>query len=138
MIVTKRLTLHTEGQGHILDINVEVCRQVAESGLAEGIVTVFVAGTTAAVAIMEHEPGLVQDLQTAMERLIPREIPYQHNVLNRDDNGHAHTRATLLGPSLVVPFVDKKPLLGAWQRIVLIDFDSRPRSREVLFQIMGE
>ena len=138
MIVTGKVSLDTEGDCQVIDITEEVVRQVAQCGLAGGIVTVFVAGTTSGVAVIEYEPGLVMDLQTAMERLIPRGIPYQHNILNQDDNGHAHTQATLLGPSLVVPFIDKKPSLGTWQRIVVVDFDSRPRTREVVVQMMGE
>ena len=138
MIVTRKLTLSTEGDGQIISINAEVSRLVAESGLNDGIAIVFVTGTTAGVMVMEHEPGLVEDLHTTMERLIPRGAAYQHDVLNNDDNGHAHTRACLLGPSLVVPFAGKQPLLGTWQRIVIVDFDSRPRSREVIVQLMGE
>ena len=138
MIVTGKVSLDTEGDCQVIDITEEVVRQVAQCGLTGGIVTVFVAGTTSGVAVIEYEPGLVMDLQTAMERLIPRGIPYQHNILNQDDNGHAHTQATLLGPSLVVPFIDKKPSLGTWQRIVVVDFDSRPRTREVVVQMMGE
>ena len=87
---------------------------------------------------MEYEPGLVLDLDTAMERLWPRGIEYQHDTLNADDNGHSHTRATLIGPSLVVPIAAHKPLLGVWQEIVLIDFDSRPRARDLVLQFMGE
>lgn len=138
MIVTKRISVASQGDCQIIDINDEVCRQVAQSGVANGIVTVFVLGTTAGVAIMEFEPGLVSDLQAAMERLAPRGLPYQHNILNNDDNGHAHTQATFVGPSMVVPFSARKPLLGTWQRIILVDFDSRPRTREVILQIMGE
>lgn len=138
MVVTRRLKLATKGEGHIIAIHDEVCRHVAESGVADGTVTVFVAGTTAGVTIMEHEPGLVVDLKAAMERLAPRDIPYQHNILNNDINGHSHTQATLIGPSVVVPFVAGKLLTGTWQRIILVDFDSRPRQREVVLQIMGE
>ena len=138
MVITKHITVQTNGGGQVLNINAEFCRQVAESGLSDGIVTVFVAGTTAAISIMEHEPGLVADLQATMDRLIPREIPYQHDLLNNDDNGYAHTQASLLGPSLVVPFAAKRPLLGTWQQIILVDFDSRPRNRQIVFQIMGE
>ena len=138
MIVTNKVTLATRGDCHVIDISDEVSREVTASGLADGIVTVFVTGTTAGVAIVEYEPGLVEDLQSAMERLIPRGIPYQHNILNHDDNGHAHTQATLIGQSLVVPFSGKKPLLGTWQRIVMVDFDSRPRNRDIVVQVMGE
>ena len=138
MVVTKTIALATQANGQIIDLNDQVCRAIEGSALVAGTVTVFVAGTTAGIAIMEYEPGLVQDLQMALERLVPRGIPYRHNILNHDDNGHSHTQATLIGPSLVVPFASRKPLLGTWQRIVLIDLDSRPRNREVVLQIMGE
>ncbi len=139
MIVTQRFTMDTRGDGQVIEINDEVCRRVAASGVAEGIVTVFVTGTTAGVTIIEHEPGLVEDLRAAMERFAPREIPYQHNLRNPgEDNGHSHTRAALIGPSLVVPVAGRRPTLGRWQRIVLVDFDSRPRTRELVVQVMGE
>ena len=138
MIVTKRLRLETQGGGQVIPLNGEVVKQAHGAGVGEGIVTVFVQGTTAGVAIMEYEPGLVLDLDTAMERLFPQGIEYRHNTLNADDNGHSHTRATLIGPSLVVPIAGHQPLLGVWQEIVLIDFDSRPRSRDLVLQFMGE
>ena len=115
MVVTSKLQLSTEGDGQVIDLNDEVKRRVAQSGVTEGTVTVFVTATTASIGIMEHEPGLVQDLRGAMERLVPREMKYQHNILNNDTNGHSHTRAMLIGPSLVVPVVGGEPLLGAWQ-----------------------
>lgn len=138
MIETTRFGLDTQGDGQVIDISDEVCRRVASSGIAEGIVTVYVTGTTAGIAVIEYEPGLVLDLAAAMERLYPRGMEYQHNVLNNDDNGHSHTRATMVGPSVVVPVKDRKPLTGTWQRFVLIDFDSRPRSRDLVVQVMGE
>ena len=138
MIVTERFSLSTHGDGQVIEINDHVKRYVAASKVKAGIVTVFVTGTTAGVCIMEHEPGLVEDMDAAMERLIPRAITYQHNVRNNDDNGHSHTRAVLMGPSVVIPVADGKPMLGTWQRVVLIDFDSRPRTRDLVVQVMGE
>ena len=138
MIVTNKVTLATQGDCHVIDISDEVSREVTASGLADGIVTVFVVGTTAGVAVVEYEQGLVEDLSERHGTAHPPGIPYQHNILNHDDNGHAHTQATLMGQSLVVPFSGKKPLLGTWQRIVVVDFDSRPRNREIVVQVMGE
>ena len=138
MIVTKRLRLETHGGGQVIPLNAAVVDEARGAGVAEGVLTVFVQGTTAGISIMEYEPGLVLDLDTAMERLCPRGIEYRHDTLNADDNGHSHTRATLIGPSLVVPIADHKPLLGVWQEIVLIDFDSRPRARDLVLQFMGE
>ncbi len=138
MIDTRRLSYQTEGDGQVIDLSADLARELASSEVSEGTVTIFVAGTTAGVTIMEYEPGLVDDMQTFMERVAPRDVPYQHNILNRDDNGHSHTRAMLMGPSLVVPLAEGLQLLGTWQRVVLVDFDSRPRVREVVLQIMGE
>ncbi|MBI3743266.1 MAG: YjbQ family protein [Chloroflexi bacterium] len=138
MIVTQRFSLSTRGGGQVILINDEVARYVAASKVKAGIVTLFVTGTTAGVCIMEHEPGLVEDMNAAMERLIPQGIVYQHNVRNNDDNGHSHTRAVLMGPSVVIPVADGKPMLGTWQRVVLVDFDSRPRKRDLVVQVMGE
>lgn len=138
MILTKQLRLETKGGGQVIPLSDVVAEEARSAGVAEGLVTVFVQGTTAGITIMEYEPGLVLDLNTAMERLCPQGIEYRHNTLNADDNGHSHTRATLIGPSLVVPIADHKPLLGVWQEIVLIDFDSRPRARDFVLQFMGE
>ena len=138
MVVTSRLELSTRGDGQVVDLSEEMKHRVAESGVAAGTVTVFVTATTASIGIMEHEPGLVTDLKAAMDRLVPRDLTYQHNVLNNDTNGHSHTRASLMGPSLVVPVAGGRPLLGTWQSVVLVDFDSRSRTREVVFQVMGE
>ena len=138
MIDTRRLTYETQGDGQVIDLTADLGRELADSDVSGGTVTIFVAGTTAAVTIMEYEPGLVDDMQTLMDRVAPRDVPYRHDILNRDDNGHSHTRAMLMGPSLVVPLAEGSPMLGTWQRVVLVDFDSRPRVREVVLQIMGE
>ncbi|GIV07337.1 MAG: hypothetical protein KatS3mg017_0539 [Fimbriimonadales bacterium] len=103
-----------------------------------GIATVFVVGSTAALTTIEFEPGLVQDMHTALERIAPRNAPYAHEARWHDDNGHSHIRASLLGASLTVPIVGGRMTLGAWQQIVLIDFDTRPRTRTVHVQVMGE
>ena len=116
----------------------EVAQAVARSRLASGIATVFVLGSTAGVTTIEFEPGLVHDLGTAFDRLAPREFEYKHHERWGDDNGHSHVRAALLGPSLSVPFVKGELCLGTWQQIVLVDFDTRPRNREFLIQILGE
>jgi secondary thiamine-phosphate synthase enzyme len=112
---------------------------VQQSGVDGGLVSVFVPGSTAAITTMEYEPGGVQDLQEAIERLVPRGRPeggdYAHNRLNHDDNAHAHLRASLLGPSLSIPLVRGSLVLGTWQQVVLIDFDDRPRERAVHVQI---
>jgi secondary thiamine-phosphate synthase enzyme len=138
MVVTRRIGLKTKGNCHILDITRQVAQEVAGSGLKDGTVTVFVSGSTGGVTTVEYESGLLSDLQDLFDRLAPSNIHYQHNLRWGDGNGHAHVRASLLGASLTVPFVDQRLTLGTWQQIVFIDFDNRPRSRELVLQLMGE
>jgi secondary thiamine-phosphate synthase enzyme len=134
---TGLLRLETEGEGQIIDLTEGVLAVVRQSGVSDGVVCVFVTGSTAAVTTMEYEPGGVADLQAAVERLVPRAGAYQHNIRNHDDNAHAHLRASLLGPSESVPLVRGQLVLGTWQQLVLIDFDDRPRRREVHVQIVA-
>ena len=138
MVVTKRISLQSKGHGDIIDITHQVEQQVAETNINSGIATIFVSGSTAGISTIEFEPGLLSDFQNMWERNIPKNIPYNHDRAWGDGNGHAHVRASLLGASLVVPFNDKRLTLGTWQQIVLVDFDNRPRSRQLILQIMGE
>ncbi|MBI3978064.1 MAG: YjbQ family protein [Chloroflexi bacterium] len=138
MIVTRRLRMETRGNDDVLDLTGAVEQAVHSAGLRAGAVTVFVTGSTAGLTTVEYEPGLVHDLGAAFERLIPRGIRYRHEERWGDDNGHSHVRAALLGPSIVIPFENGALTLGTWQQIVLVDFDTRPRTREVVLQIMGE
>ena len=135
------LRLSTQGDGDTVDITAGVQRVVESSGVGEGSAIAFVRGSTAAITTMEYEPGGVQDLQEAIERLAPRRRAeggdYAHNTRNHDDNAHAHLRASLLGPSLSVPLVRGSLALGTWQQVVLIDFDDRPRERSVHVQIVS-
>jgi secondary thiamine-phosphate synthase enzyme len=134
---TGLLRLETEGEGQIVDLTEGVLAVVRQSGVEHGAVCVFVTGSTAAVTTMEYEPGGVADLQALLERLVPRAGEYQHNVLNHDDNAHAHLRASLVGPSETVPLVAGRLVLGTWQQLVLIDFDDRPRQREIHVQVLS-
>jgi len=134
---TGLLRLETEGEGQIVDLTEGVLAVVRQSGVDHGAVCVFVTGSTAAVTTMEYEPGGVADLQALLERLVPRTGEYQHNVLNHDDNAHAHLRASLVGPSETVPLVAGRLVLGTWQQVVLIDFDDRPRDRVVSVQVLS-
>jgi len=138
MVVTKQISLSTKGECDIVDITPQVEQQLAEAGISNGMVTVFVAGSTAGVTTIEFEPGLTGDLQGMWDRLVPKDIPYAHDRRWGDGNGYSHVRASLLGASLVVPFSNKRLALGTWQQVVLVDFDNRPRSRQVIVQIMGE
>jgi secondary thiamine-phosphate synthase enzyme len=134
---TGELQLSTQGDSDIVDITPGVERIVSTAEVAEGIVTAFVRGSTAAVTTMEYEPGGVHDLQQRLERLIPREGDYEHNRLNRDTNSHAHQRASIVGSSEVVPIHEGRLALGTWQQVVLVDFDDRPRQRTVLVQVLS-
>lgn len=137
-VVNKSIRLSDGGNCDVVDITPEVNKEVSSSGLTDGIVTVFVTGSTAGVTTIEYEPGLVSDLKDMWARLIPERMEYKHDRAWADGNGHSHVRASLLGPSLTVPFVNKRLTLGTWQQIVLIDFDNRARSREIVAQIIGE
>jgi secondary thiamine-phosphate synthase enzyme len=134
---TGLLRLETEGDGQIVDLTEGVLAVVRQSGVDAGVVSVFVTGSTAAVTTMEHEPGGVADLRALLERLIPRDGRYEHNVRNGDSNAHAHLRASLVGPSETVPLVAGSLVLGTWQQLVLIDFDDRPRRREIHVQVVS-
>lgn len=138
MVVTKKVGIRTKGQCDLIDITPQVQREVSQSGIDSGTVTVFISGSTAGVTTIEYESGVLSDLQTMWNRIIPSNIPYQHDSRWGDGNGYAHVRASLLGPSLVVPFSARQLQLGTWQQIIVADFDNRPRSREIVLQIMGE
>ena len=138
MIETHTTTLSTKGQGDAHDVTDVVRRTVADSKIRSGIVTVFVVGSTAGITTIEFEPGAVTDLNGLFEKLAPRNAEYRHHLRWGDDNGSSHVRAALLGPSLAVPFKDGELLLGTWQQIALFEFDTRPRRREVVIQVMGE
>jgi secondary thiamine-phosphate synthase enzyme len=137
-VVTKTLKLATQGESDVRDLTEDVADAVRGSGVKDGTVTVFVPGSTAGVTTIEFEDGVVRDLCDAIERAAPKHIPYAHDARWGDMNGYSHVRASLLGPSLAVPFRGGKLLLGRWQQIVFIDFDNRPRKREVVLQIVGE
>ena len=138
MIVSRQLRVKTRGNGDTIDITPGVERAIAAANLASGIVTLFVVGSTAALTTIEYEDGAVSDLGRAIERFAPRSMEYEHHLRWGDDNGHSHVRAALLGPSLSVPFVDGRLTLGTRQQIILVDFDMRPRQREIAAQIIGE
>ncbi|TET77385.1 MAG: YjbQ family protein [Dehalococcoidia bacterium] len=138
MVTNTRIHVQTKGDCELIDITRQVAQKIEESAIKDGTVTLFMAGSTAGLSTIEFERGLLSDFQVMWERTVPRGIPYRHDAAWGDGNGHAHVRASLLGPSLVVPFVNKRLTLGTWQQIVLVDFDNRHRSREIVLQIMGE
>jgi secondary thiamine-phosphate synthase enzyme len=138
MIYTGKISLKTKGDDEIIDITAKVQKHLIESGITRGIVTVFVTHSTCGITTVEYEPGLIEDLGKLWERIAPKNITYAHDARWGDGNGYAHVRASLLGASLTLPFIDKKLALGTWQQIILVDFDNRPRSRTVIVQVMGE
>ena len=134
---TSEFGLATNGDSDVIDITERVRSAVAQSGIADGQASAFVRGSTAAITTMEFEPGGVHDLQATLERLVPATGDYEHNRLNHDTNSHAHQRASIVGPSEIVPVRDGRLALGTWQQLVLIDFDDRPRERTVVVQVVG-
>ncbi|MBM4125788.1 MAG: YjbQ family protein [Nitrospira sp.] len=138
-VKTVPLRIGMAGDTHIENLTKPVLSAVAESGLVAGLVTVFVKHTTASVMIIEDEPGIRADTKAFWDRIVPADPRWQHNTRNPgEDNGHSHLRGQLQGPSVTIPFADRTLLLGTWQQIVLVDFDTRARSRELIVQIMGE
>ena len=138
MVVTKRISFQSKGHCDIIDVTSQVEQQVAGAGINNGTVTLFITGSTAGVSTIEFESGVLSDFQDMWERNVPKNIPYQHDRAWGEGNGYSHVRASLLGASLVIPFSDKKLALGTWQQIVVVDFDNRARSRQIVLQIMGE
>ena len=138
MVVTKKISLESKGHGEIIDITPEVQKQLAETDLSEGTVTLFITGSTAGITTIEYEPGLLADFKDMWERIAPKDIPYEHDQAWHDGNGHSHCRASLLGASLVIPFSGKSLALGTWQQIVVVDFDNKARSRQIVVQVTGE
>ncbi|PKQ28173.1 MAG: secondary thiamine-phosphate synthase enzyme [Candidatus Anoxymicrobium japonicum] len=137
-VVREGFTVSTRGDADVVDVTSSVSEAVRRSGVHSGIVTIFVPGSTGAVTTIEYEPGLVEDIDEAFDRLAPRELEYHHNQRWHDGNGHSHVRASLMGPSLTVPFTSGKLEIGIWQQIVLVDFDNRPRERDIVCQVLGE
>ena len=137
-IHTAKLVEKTEGYCDIIDITPKVDELVQKERIKKGLATIFVSGSTAALTTIEFEPGLVKDLKELLEKLIPSGKRYHHDDRWGDDNGFSHLRSSLFGPSLQIPIEGGRLLLGTWQQIVLVDFDNRPRSREIVVQLMGE
>lgn len=136
-VKTSRINVRSDGHTDLIDITDKVRQNLERTGLKEGTATVFVVGSTGGLSTVEYEPGLVEDMKGLFERIAPEGIEYGHELRWHDGNGHSHVRATLLGPSLSVPFEGGELILGTWQQIVFIDFDARPRSRELVTQFTG-
>ena len=132
-----QIRISTEGNGDIIDITPGVEEIINTAGISDGLVNVFVAHSTAAVSLIECEPGGIRDLREVMERLIPSDHDYHHNRMAGDTNAHAHLRAAVIGPSEVVPLKDGRLQTGTWQQFVLVDFDDSPRQRTVMVQVIA-
>lgn len=137
-VETRTFTVKSEPDMDIIDITSQVSEAVSNSKIENGIITIFVPGSTASISTIEFEPNLERDFRQAMERLIPSDIKYAHHETWGDENGKSHIRATLMGPGITVPFKDQKLMLGTWQQIVLIDYDVPARQREIICQILGD
>jgi secondary thiamine-phosphate synthase enzyme len=137
-VITNEITINTKREGDIVDITNEVQRSVQNSGLTNGIATVFIPGATGAITTIEYEPGLLKDLPDALDRLFPKNITYHHELRWHDGNGHSHVRASFLKPDLTAPFSNKKLILGTWQQIVFLELDNGGRRRHIVVQMIGE
>lgn len=138
MIECKTIVFNTEAEMDVVDVTKDVTDLITESAIEDGVVTVFCPGSTGALTTMEYEPGLVRDMKELFEKLVPRDHYYHHEERWHDNNGHSHVRASLVGPSVTIPFRDRRLMLGTWQQVVFYDFDVRARERELIVQINGE
>jgi secondary thiamine-phosphate synthase enzyme len=132
------IQLSTRGSADIHDITDQVASQISQSGLKNGTVTIFCPSSTSALTTIEYESGALSDLKSLFDEIIPPSREYAHNARWHDGNGHSHVRAALLGPSLTIPFVNGNLTLGTWQQVIYVDFDNRPRRRELILQLIGE
>jgi len=138
MISTNTISINTKGFTDTIDITYEVTKIVEQSGIENGLVTIFCRGSTGTITTIEFESGVIEDLQRALEKIAPSNVPYEHDKRWGDGNGFSHVRAALMKPSLSIPLIQQKLILGTWQQIVFIDFDNRVRHREIFVQIIGE
>ena len=137
-VLTKRIQIKSKGETDIIDITDKTSQAIKESKIKNGLVTVFVSGSTAAVTTIEYEPGLRYDFPEMLSRVAPKDIEYKHDNTWHDGNGHSHVRASLIGPSLTIPIVEGNMSLGTSQQIVLLEMDTRPRDRNLILQLIGE
>lgn len=135
---TKQLKFTTKGENDIVNITSQIAETVSKSKCTNGIVTVFVTGSTGSLTTLEYEPGLVHDLLTTLARIAPKNIVYEHEKRWHDGNGHSHVKAAIIGPSISIPFINKQLTLGRWQQVIFIELDIRSRKRTLIIQIIGE
>ncbi len=137
-VITKQIKISSKSENDIIDITEQVADAISESGISNGTITVFVSGSTGAITTREYEPGLVKDFPEMLSRISPDDINYFHEQRWHDGNGRSHVKASLVGPSLTIPFKDGQLLLGTWQQIVFLELDTRARARTLVLQIIGE
>ncbi len=137
-VITKQIKISSKSENDIIDITEQVADVISESGISNGTITVFVSGSTGAITTIEYEPGLVKDFPEMLSRVAPDDINYEHEQRWHDGNGRSHVKASLVGPSLTVPFKDGQLLLGTWQQIVFLELDTKARTRTLVLQIIGE
>jgi secondary thiamine-phosphate synthase enzyme len=137
-VKTSSLSLNTRGNADIHDITDQIASAVSESDLKTGTVTIFCPSSTSGVTTIEYESGALSDLRRLFDEIIPQNREYAHNARWHDGNGHSHVRAALLGPSLTIPFVEGQLTLGTWQQVIYMDFDNKPRRRDLILQLIGE
>jgi len=138
VVITKQIKIRSKSENDIIDITEQVANAISESGISNGTITVFVSGSTGAITTIEYESGLVNDFPEMLSRIAPDDINYGHEQRWHDGNGRSHVKASLVGPSLTVPFKDGQLLLGTWQQIVFLELDTRARTRNLVLQIIGE
>ncbi len=137
-VIYKHLKIKTTKENDIINITAQISKALKECNIKNGIVTIFVIGSTAAITTIEYEPGLKNDFSKMLSRIAPKDIGYDHDSAWHDGNGHSHVRASLLGPSLTIPYIEDQLMIGTWQQIVLIEMDTRPRERTIIVLIIGE
>jgi len=137
-VITKQIKISSKSENDIIDITEQVADAISESGISNGTITVFVSGSTGAITTIEYEPGLVKDFPEMLSRISPDDINYEHEQRWHDGNGRSHVKASLVGPSLTIPFKDGQLLLGTWQQIVFLELDTKARARTLVLQIIGE
>ena len=137
-VETKIIKIQSKKENDMIDLTDKISKAISDTKICDGIVTIFVQGSTGSIITIEYEPGLIKDFPNMLSRIVPTDINYGHEEMWHDGNGHSHVKASLVGPSLTVPFNDNKLCLGTWQQIVFVEFDTRNRNRDILLQIIGE
>ena len=137
-VVSKSIQIRSKGENDMIDLTDQISEFIGDSGISNGIVTIFVSGSTGSITTIEFEPGLIKDFPEMLSRIAPKNLDYGHEQMWHDGNGHSHVKASLMGPSLTVPFSNGELLLGTWQQIVFLELDTRARTRNLVLQIIGE